>query len=651
MAENRHFDVLIVVTAPDCSRLKNHYKRLVDNFKYGNICFIGSEEVRDVAFSCDAIKERVSWVDENNIIPFDDVHKLMGERLKPIIGNDKLPRGITGWYYQQFLKMQYSSICSDEFYMVWDGDTVPCRNINMFSAETGQPYLDLKHEYHPEYFETLKKILPGFGKVIQRSFISEHMLIRCDIMQVLISDIESNEKIAGKKFWEKILNSIEPDQIYNSAFSEFETYGTYCALRYPTVYKLRDWHSFRMGALFFDMNSICDRDFEWLGKDFDAISFEKNQQVREDHKNLFDNPEYQAKLSAKKMLQLAQMEFDEGYKEIWAEDIRDGKMVNVNTGDFQQTDARDKRVLIVIRNVGSEEMLSECLGNLEKVLNPGSYKAIVVKEDLGKGGCINRGVKEAGEEYRGCDVLCLNSDTILVFDALYNLKKALYSADDIGAVGSVSNFADNKQQLDIKFDNKEEYIKFGEKNNQPMNEALLERVTLSSFAMLIRRSVWDEVGGFSAELDGTGYEDEDLSVKILAAGKRLMLVRNSFVFRYENKDKPVDKKDTNTEEDAFIAKYGFDIKKYKFADVQEILKLRYEKTDRIAALFIGCGLGADMKAVRSLYPNCETVGVEENYKLCSIAKKTEEVFESIDELMEFYDDGYFNVILGDDSDG
>ena len=47
------------------------------------------------------------------------------------------------------------------------------------------------------------------------------------------------------------------------------------------------------------------------------FSFEKNQSVREDHKNLFDNPEYQEKLSARQMLEAVQPEFNGGYVEVW----------------------------------------------------------------------------------------------------------------------------------------------------------------------------------------------------------------------------------------------------------------------------------------------------------------------------------------------
>ena len=46
---------------------------------------------------------------------------------------------------------------------------------------------------------------------------------------------------------------------------------------------------------------------------------------------IFDNPYYQEKLTAKQMLQAAQLEYKEGYKEVWGEDE---KQVNVSSGDF-----------------------------------------------------------------------------------------------------------------------------------------------------------------------------------------------------------------------------------------------------------------------------------------------------------------------------
>lgn len=45
------------------------------------------------------------------------------------------------------------------------------------------------------------------------------------------------------------------------------------------------------------------RDYDWLAKDFFAISFEKGHTVRPDLDNLFSNLVYQGKLSARQMLE------------------------------------------------------------------------------------------------------------------------------------------------------------------------------------------------------------------------------------------------------------------------------------------------------------------------------------------------------------
>ncbi|MCR5671757.1 MAG: DUF6492 family protein [Butyrivibrio sp.] len=670
MQAEKHFDVLIVVTPADCERLLPLYPRLANCFKYGDICFIGRDQVGDIVNAHDRINGKAKWLDENALIPFDDVHACMGRKLAPLLKGEKLPRGITGWYYQQFLKMQYSAVCEDEYYMVWDGDTVPCREINMFSAETGQPYLDLKHEHHPEYFETMGKILPGFRKVIERSFISEHMLINRDIMRALISDIEKNDKIEGERFWEKIINCIEPEKIYDSSFSEFETYGTYVALRHPSVYKLREWHSFRLGASFFDINTICDRDFAWLGKDFDAISFEKDQSVSEENKNYFSNPEYQAKLSAKKMLQLAQMEYNDGYKEVWADDMG-AAQANVRVGGYHTGGGKNNKTLIVLVSYNNLFFTRECIKSIRDVLSEGSYKIAVVdngstdgshkwlseqsdilyirnEKNLGFGPACNQAVRAtAGTEYADYDVFLLNNDTRLVFDALYFLKQALYSADDIGAVGSISNHAGNRQQVDVEFDRIDEYIKYGEKINVPMQGAMLERVRLSGFSMLVRRNLWDEIGGFDEDFVPGYFEDDVLCMEIMKKGFRLMVVRNSFIYHSGTESfvkinyNEVVKKNYAL----FKEKYGFDIMKYAYASGTVISQIPYDNNARFSVLQYGCGLGSELKAIKSLYPNSYCVGIETSPRLYDIARHTENVSESIDEFLELYGTNTYDVFI------
>lgn len=306
------YDALIMTTAKDFLRLKNNYHRLVRNMPARQLIFVGNAEVGELAAQLN-LGERAGFIKEDEILPFEDVHGIMQDVLR----RRDVPRGVTGWYYQQFLKMQYSFLCRDDYYLVWDGDTIPCKPFTMFHEDGVTPFFDLKQEYHEEYFVTIGKLFPGMHKCIGPSFISEHMLIRCDIMRNLIEDILKNDTLKGESFFERIIRCIDVDKLVSNSFSEFETYGTYTCFQYLNSYRLRTWHSFRYAGNFFDPDKISDSDYEWLSRDFDAVSFEKGHTVREDHKDVFTKKEYQEKLSARQILELAQKEFEEGYLEAW----------------------------------------------------------------------------------------------------------------------------------------------------------------------------------------------------------------------------------------------------------------------------------------------------------------------------------------------
>ncbi|MBO5620893.1 MAG: hypothetical protein J5959_04620 [Butyrivibrio sp.] len=427
---NACFKTLVVITPQDCQRLIKLYPRLIENIIYGDICFVGRSEVGEILNANPETEDKVRFIDEESIIPFDSVHRVVADRMKHILNGRELPRGITGWYYQQFLKMQYAFLCEDQYYMTWDGDTIPCRKLDMFMEENGKPFFDLKHEFHKEYFDTMGVLLPGFTKAIGRSFISEHMLFNAEYMKELIAEIENNTEIPGIRFWEKILHVIPEDKIQSSAFSEFETYGTFVAKRHSDAYALREWHSFRLGGEFFSVDTISDRDFLWLAKDFDAISFEKGHTVREDNANLFDNPYYQEKLTPKQMLQAAQMEFKEGYKEVW-EDDEAFESANESCGQFN--DPEEKSIDVPKSN---RELMLELRGGLQR--NPAIINNLPVddiiscvylelyglrqlydkwhferlEKELGK---ISDELAEAKEEKDCSDALCL-IDKLLVYE-------------------------------------------------------------------------------------------------------------------------------------------------------------------------------------------------------------------------------------------
>lgn len=306
------FDAIIVTTAADYKRVRSNVKRIKDLLPAERIIFVGSEEVGQLV-SEEPFSDKLGFINENDIIPFDDVHKIV----KDILGTEDVPRGVTGWYYQQFLKMKYSEIAGHDYYLSWDGDTVPTKAFSMFDDITGKPYFDVKSEYHEEYFITMNRMFPGMGKVIGKSFISEHMLFKCEYMKKLMEVIMKNVQVEGSTFYEKILRSIREGQLDSNSFSEFETYGTYVALMHTDAYKLRSWHSIRYGSIYFVPERLVEADYQWMSVDFDAVSFEKNQNYDLGIAPIFYNPEYRLKLTARQIIEAIQEGSSEGMVEVW----------------------------------------------------------------------------------------------------------------------------------------------------------------------------------------------------------------------------------------------------------------------------------------------------------------------------------------------
>ena len=136
---NESFKTLIVILPKDCQRLLKLYPRIIENIRYGQVCFVSGNGIKGIIDSAPQLKNKVGFIDENSLISFDDVHACMTKRMEVLLNGQELPRGVTGWYFQQFLKIQYALLCEDEYYMVWDGDTIPCKEVVMFQPESGKP--------------------------------------------------------------------------------------------------------------------------------------------------------------------------------------------------------------------------------------------------------------------------------------------------------------------------------------------------------------------------------------------------------------------------------------------------------------------------------------------------------------------------------
>lgn len=334
----------------------------------------------------------------------------------------------------------------------------------------------------------------------------------------------------------------------------------------------------------------------------------------------------------------------------------------------------ENKILIVGVSYNSMHLMQESISSIRRTLPSGSYKIVVTdnastdgvaewlgnQEDIllirnernvGFGPACNQAVNATiGTEFEKYDIFLLNNDTRLAENALYFLKEALYSSDDIGAVGSVSNYSGNRQQVDVLYDKVEDYLEYGKKNNIPRENSTEERVRLSGYAMLIRREAWNKAGGFD-EVFAPGYfEDDALSMELLKNGYRLIVVKNSFIYHAGSQSFAGTDYKALLEEHRmlFEQKYGFDIIDYAYADEAALSCIAYEREDAFRFLHMGSGLGAVLKSVRSRFPKCEVVGVESNEALFDISNSTEKVFDSLDSLKNEHGEGYFDILFIDD---
>lgn len=273
--------LVIPVAETDIGQLRYNLPYWLKYLPVKRIVLIGKKNIGECLRHCGG--NNIRFVDEDDLIPYRDVERI----IRKISHDNEAAAGRTGWYLQQFLKMYYALLCEDAYYLLWDADTIPLRDIEMFAD--GHPVFDMKTEYWKPYFETMERLLPGLGKRNRRSYISEHMLINKQIMCEMLAEIENNTALAGESWYEKVLYAIGEQELAKSGFSEFETYGTYTAQRYPSLYRERTWKSCRSGKKYFDRKAFGSEEQRWLVRGrYTAVSFEKTQR-RVRHYEWFHN--------------------------------------------------------------------------------------------------------------------------------------------------------------------------------------------------------------------------------------------------------------------------------------------------------------------------------------------------------------------------
>lgn len=264
------YDVIIPVGEKDVAflpRVVDHLTRCFDNMDA--VYILTAHRYFDKITKRIGKYKNYVLIDENELVPGLSFSELK-RKLKELCPEKNIP---VGWYLQQFLKFGFarSKFCKD-YYLSWDADTLALAPIDFF--EQDHILFNPKHEYNPNYFKTIERLF-GYGKLTDFSYIAENMMFSKKIVCEMLDVIEQNE-VKGDTWMDKILNACDLDDPM-PAFSEFETYGTYCYVNYPELYQKRYLNTFREAGFICGRN-ISERKLRVMSFDLDTASFELNDE-------------------------------------------------------------------------------------------------------------------------------------------------------------------------------------------------------------------------------------------------------------------------------------------------------------------------------------------------------------------------------------
>jgi GT2 family glycosyltransferase len=249
-------------------------------------------------------------------------------------------------------------------------------------------------------------------------------------------------------------------------------------------------------------------------------------------------------------------------------------------------------------------------GTVDWLNNQRDMKKIFNEEGLGFPKGCNQGINIA----KGDNILLLNNDVVVTPNWLMNLNKCLYSCEDIGAVGAVTNMCAYYQQINVNYNNMEEMICFAEKHNTSDKNKWEERLKLIGFCLSIKREVIDKVGLLDERFTPGNFEDDDYSLRIRKAGYRLMLCKDTFIHHYgsvtfgENPNEYYEVLRINRKK--FEEKWGINWENSISYEIIELIDK--PKLEEFNVLEIGCGCGVNLIEIKNIFKNANVYGIESN---------------------------------------
>ena len=183
--------------------------------------------------------------------------------------------------------------------------------------------------------------------------------------------------------------------------------------------------------------------------------------------------------------------------------------------------------------VDDASKLEETNKILEDFSSRNNWKLIRHLEPLGHSVACGAGASQATRPY-----LCLlNSDTVVTPWCWRLITQAFEDNPNIGVAGPSTSHAGNLQTLPLAdfarfYLNDSQICEYARRLLAEYSDTILTDMPwVSGFAFFIRRSIWEQLGGFDQNLPDY-CNDVELCRRILETGYRAVWVRNSYIHHF-----------------------------------------------------------------------------------------------------------------------
>jgi GT2 family glycosyltransferase len=144
----------------------------------------------------------------------------------------------------------------------------------------------------------------------------------------------------------------------------------------------------------------------------------------------------------------------------------------------------------------------------------------------------------AGARLATRSYLCLlNSDTVITPWCWRQIKEVFEDDEKIGVAGPSTSYSGNIQAISLAADliacwNDNQICAFAKRlSTQFQERAVVDLDWIAGFAFFIRRSLWEQIGGFDHNLPDYGNEVE-LCARVAERGYRRVWIRNSYIHHF-----------------------------------------------------------------------------------------------------------------------